>query len=220
MEKELLHTKVVRELISMLAGGIYKDGDRLPSERQLSEKFNVSRGTIRNAISDLEKIGIVEIRPGSGTYVHKFSFKGLPAAILPLDISKATLDDIVLARESIELPAMELACKKITDAEIAQIEGLTGEMERAVDDLPVFMELDMAFHYGIVRAGKNPVLATALEAIAEYHKFSQVFTGLYEGAEDVAMGFHKKMLQALKDRDPVAGKSIMKKHLDNMLAGR
>ena len=87
MDKELLHTKAVREIISLIASGQYKEGKRLPAERKLCEQFDISRGTLRKALFDLEEMGAIKIRAQSGAYVQKFSHKKVPSKVLPVDFN-------------------------------------------------------------------------------------------------------------------------------------
>ena len=80
-------TKAVREILSLIASGVYQAGQRLPAERKLCEQFGISRGTLRLAFSDLEKMGVIKIKPQSGAYVQKFSHKKLSSKVLSRDFN-------------------------------------------------------------------------------------------------------------------------------------
>ncbi len=215
MNKELLHTKLVRELIAMIASGKYADGVRLPAERKLCEQFNVSRGTVRQGLYDLEKLGILKIKPGSGAYVQKISQKKLPTHLLPLDFANVTFSDIIYARKAIETAAITLACEKINTGQIEQLEQVTEKMEQSKDNLLEFLKLDTEFHQLILHISGNMPLVTAFGAIAEYHKYSQVFSSLYESEIRTAINFHRKMLSALKERDTKNAVKAIVKHLEH-----
>jgi len=215
MNKELLHTKLVRELIALIASGKYSDGTRLPAERKLCEQFNVSRGTVRLALYDLEKLGILKIRAGSGAYVQKVSQRKLPTNFLPPDFVNVTLSDIICARKVIETAAITLACEKISDRQIEELQQLIQKMELAGDNLVEFLKLDMEFHRSIIHASGNVPLVTAFESIAEYHKYSQVFSSLYESEISIAIKFHKKMFSALKDRNAKNAAKAIAEHLEH-----
>jgi GntR family transcriptional regulator, transcriptional repressor for pyruvate dehydrogenase complex len=217
LKKELLNTKVVREVISLMASGSFADGQRLPAERKLCEQFNVSRGTVRMAISDLEKMGVVKIKPGSGIYVKKVTQRKIPRRILPPNFNSVSLEDIIIARKAIETSAIELACERITPKELRWIESLLSDMERAKDDLPSFLKLDMAFHELLVQTSGNQVLITAFEAIGEYHKYSQIFTSSDTECEDVAIGYHKRILDALKKGKKKLCCKVLNEHFESML---
>jgi GntR family transcriptional repressor for pyruvate dehydrogenase complex len=215
MNKELLHTKLVRELIAMIASGKYGDGARLPAERKFCEQFNVSRGTVRQGLYDLEKLGILKIKPGSGAYVQKISQKKLPAHLLPLDFANVTFSDIIYARKAIETAAITLACEKINAHQIEELRQLIEKMEQAKDNLLEFLKLDTQFHQFIIHASGNMPLVTAFASIAEYHKYSQVFSSLYESEIHTAINFHRKMLSALRDRNVKNAVKAIVKHLEH-----
>ena len=216
MQKDKLSNKVMREIISSIALGVYAEGQRLPGERKLCEQFGVSRGTLRDAISDLDHLGVVTVRPQSGVYVNGLSDAVLPDRLLPRNMGRVSLDDIIYARKTIELAAVELACGRIRASHLRQLEDLLGKMADSLDDLFEFLQHDLAFHQSLVRFSGNAVLVTAFEAIYEYHKFSSVFTSQEEGEEQVALEAHRTLLDKLAKRDVKACRRILSHHLDHM----
>lgn len=218
VNKELLNTKVVREVIALVFSGEFAEGIRLPAERKLCERFGVSRGTIRQALADLESLGVIETKPGSGSYVRKFSIKKLPDEVLPPDFNSVSLRDILIARRAIETAAIELACEKITKKDYEDLEKLIDRMVESLDNLPDFIKFDMVFHRHLVRASGNSALVTAFEAISEYHRYSQVFTSLHAGEEEIAIDYHRRMLYALRKRNKELAQKAISEHLDNMEA--
>ena len=216
MDRELLNTKVVREIIAMIASGQFGDGDRLPAERKLCEQFGVSRGTLREGLADLEEMGAICIKAGSGAYVQKFKTKKIPKQVLPRDFDNVTMADVIFARKAIEVAAIESACERITSEQIAGAERLIAAMEKSLENLPEFIKADMAFHELIVTASGNAVLITAFEAIFEYHRYSQVFTSSLDECEGTALEYHKKILSALKQGNKKAAVKVLSEHFDNM----
>ena len=216
MDRELLNTKVVREIIAMIASGQFGDGDRLPAERKLCEQFAVSRGTLREALADLEKMGAVSIKPGSGAYVQKFKAKKIPKKVLPRDFDNVTMGDVIFARKAIEVASIESACERVTQKHIAEAQKLIAGMENSLENLPEFIRKDMAFHELIVTASGNAALITAFEAIFEYHRYSQVFTSSLDECEETALEYHKKILSALKLGDKRAAVKVLSEHFDDM----
>ena len=217
MDREFLNTKIVREIIASIASGVYANGCRLPSERKLCEQFKVSRGTIRQSMANLEKLGIVKIKSGSGAYVQKIKTKKLPRRILPPNFNGVSLADTIIARKAIELAAIELACDRITKKQLIKLEKLVIKMEQAMENLPDFLKSDIHFHELIVKASGNAALITAFEAIYEYHKYSQIFSSSSIKCEDVALGYHKKILDALKKGNKKKCIRVLKEHFDNMI---
>lgn len=218
VNKELLNTKVVREIIALISTGEFSEGSRLPAERKLCERFGVSRGTIRQALCDLERIGIIETRLGSGSYIKRLSARKLPNNILPPDFNNVSLSDIVFARKAIESGAIELACERIKKRQLSQLEKLIDKMVESLDSLPDFLRYDMEFHRQIIMASRNQVLVTAFEAISEYHRYSQVFTSIHEGEEQIAIDHHRRMLYALQKNNKKLGCEALISHLESIEA--
>lgn len=217
MDKELLHNKMVREVISLIASGQYKEGKKLPSERKLCEQFDISRGTLRKALADLEKMGAIKIKPQSGAYVQKFSHKRLPSKVLPVDFKTVSLNDIIIARRAIEITAIEIASERITKNEITSLKRVVENMERSLEKLPDFLKYDMKFHESIVKACRNLALITAFESISEYHKYSQVYSSYYDDCEQEALKYHKKILKCLQNGQRKNTVKTLSEHFDNML---
>lgn len=217
MDRDFLKTKIAREIITLVASGVYTDGQKLPPERRLCKQFNVSRGTIRQSLANLEELSVVKIKAGSGAYVQKIKPKKLPRRVLPPNFNNVTLKDTIVARKAIELTAIELACDNITSKDFNKLEKLINNMEQAIESLPDFLKYDMYFHESIIRASGNAALITAFEAIYEYHRYSQVFSSSSARCEDVAMVYHKKILQALKQKNKKKCVKFLNEHFNNML---
>ncbi len=214
MDRDHLHNQIIREIIARVAAGTYATGQRLPAERALGEEFQVARGTIRKAISKLEELGVLRIKANSGIYVQGVAHARLPQTFLPPDFKSVDLEDIVTARKAIELAALKQAVGRIAPRDLKSLRNLIDRMGQTLEDLPAFLELDLAFHQALVRASGNAVLATAFEAIYDYHRFSAVYTSQHEGEEEQALRFHERLLTAIEKGDVRAGCRILEKHLD------
>src|SRR5436305_3664470 len=114
MQKDHLHNRIVREVIARVAGGTYPAGHRLPAERDLCREFDVARGTLRKAITQLREMGVLRVKPNSGIYVQGLPRTKLPNSVLPPDFSQVDLSDVVEARKAIELVAFKQATQRIT----------------------------------------------------------------------------------------------------------
>ena len=216
MDKDSLANKVVREMLARMFSGEYAIRSRLPPERTLCDEFRISRGTVRQALGILAKLGVIAVRHGSGAYVQSLSQFGIPADYLPPEIAKVSLADILCARRAIETAATELACSRISASDLQKIERLIDRMEAEIDDLPLFLKHDMAFHEAIVRASGNCPLIAAFEAIREYLRYFQVFTSRRAGDETAAVDHHRRILHALRRRDAKAAAQAAGRHLDAM----
>ncbi|HOA73104.1 MAG TPA: FCD domain-containing protein [Phycisphaerae bacterium] len=216
MQRDHLHNLIVREIIARVASGTYAVGRRLPAERVLCEEFHVARGTLRKALSMLEELGVVQIKANSGVYVRGVTHTELPQTFLPPDFKRVDLDDIIVARKAIELAALRQAVGRIAPRDLRALRGLLQRMASAVDDLPAFLELDLTFHQSLVRASGNAVLATAFEAIYDYHRFSAVYTSQQEGEEARALRHHERLLAAIEAEDVGTACRVLDRHLDSI----
>jgi DNA-binding FadR family transcriptional regulator len=208
--KTLLKDKAVQEIIVLIAQTFYSNGQRLPSERELSTRFRISRGTLREALSKLERLGVLEIRASSGIYVKRFNRQQVGKHIIPERYPGVSLNDIIVARMAIELTAVQLACKNRTGEDIKKLQALLDHMERHAHDLAEFLKYDMEFHRSIIVAGSNKVLLVAFDAIQEYHRYSHIFV------TERAPQHHLRILESLKRRDAVSARRYMRQHLDDM----
>jgi GntR family transcriptional regulator, transcriptional repressor for pyruvate dehydrogenase complex len=216
VDKDSLANKLVREILARIFAGEYAIDSRLPPERALSDEFHISRGTVRQALGILAELGVIAVRHGSGAYVQSLSQFGIPADYLPPEIAKVSLEDILCARRAIETAAVELACERISASELKELESLISRMETDIEDLPVFLKYDMAFHEAMVRASGNCPLITAFEAIREYLRYFQVFTSRSAGDEHLALDHHRRILIALRQHNAKAAAQAAKRHLDAM----
>lgn len=214
VDRDHLHNQIIREIIARVAAGTYAVGQRLPAERTLCEEFEVARGTLRKALSKLEGLGVLRIKANSGIYVEGVAHAKLPQTFLPPEFKRVQLEDIVTARKAIELTALRQAVGRMSERDLKALRSLLDRMAKAVDDLPAFLDLDLAFHQTLVRSSGNAVLATAFEAIYDYHRFSAVYTSQQEGEEEEALHFHERLLTTIEARDARASCRILEQHLD------
>lgn len=214
MDRDHLHNQIIREIIARVAAGTYAVGERLPAERALCDEFEVARGTLRKALATLGELGVLKIKANSGIYVQGMPKSRLPRTLLPPDLVNVNLRDIIEARKAIELAALRQAVGRISARELRELKALLADMTAAIEDLPGFLELDLAFHQKLVRASGNAVLATAFEAIYDYHRFSAVYTSQHEGEEAEALRYHERLIAAIEARDVRASRRILEQHLN------
>ena len=216
-DRQPLRERVVEEIISRIASGLYPRGSRLPAERKLSEEFNVNRGTLRKGLQELKRLGVLEIRRGSGAYVKGLAKTRIPSAYRPMEYDDSvSLEDIIIARKAIELPAIRLACGKKMSSRANRLGKLLDGMEGHADDLPRFIDFDMQFHRTVVCMSGNKILLTAFDAIHKYHRFSQVFTSYGPDEMKRTIRQHTKILDAIRAGKSVAATKALTRHLGGM----
>ncbi|MEM7277347.1 MAG: FadR/GntR family transcriptional regulator, partial [Pseudomonadota bacterium] len=153
-----LYRNVLKKLEKLIEDGEYPPGGRLPPERELAERFSVSRPTVREAIIALEARGRVEVKTGSGIYVLKLSTKtnGVDPTVSAYELTEA--------RALIEGEAAALAATMISDEQIKELESVLLEMADESADGELISEIaDQKFHHIISEATKNTVLSSVID---------------------------------------------------------
>lgn len=176
--------QVFETLQSQISSGLWKVGDRLPSEGELAERYGVNRLTVRVALQKLNALGIVETRSGSGTHVIEFDFESYLRMASKFYGQSDMMKNVTEFRNHMEIECARLACERATEEDLAELERLALEHRR------VWMETDgvehdvwrrrvadadLAFHEQVVRMSHNPLysysFAVAREPIYEYMLF-------------------------------------------------
>ena len=211
-----LYQMVAERIAQTIAAGGYKTGDRLPAERELALTYAVSRPTVREAIIALEIDGLVEVRIGSGVYVISAAPK---AASVKMDIGAFELTE---ARLLIEGEVAALAATQVTDADIAELEAVLIEMDKANSKSAGAGELvDRKFHMLIANMTRNSAMVAAVEQLWTIRNRSPQCVRTFEKTRMKGyvpvVGEHQAIVDALKSRDPNAARAAMRGHLSRVL---
>lgn len=207
-----LYQRVAEALATVISEGEYPLGSRLPAERKLAERFDVSRPTVREAIIALELAGCVEVRGGSGVYVCDANSSGLPTTELSVGPF-----DILEARILVEGETAELAAKRISDEELKELREALEDMVQENEQEPICEEADQNFHMIIARATRNEALAATCAHLWSLRNSSPVSARILEKVRQSGsrprIEEHRAVLEALEKRDPKAARKAMRHHL-------
>jgi DNA-binding FadR family transcriptional regulator len=213
-----LYEQIAQKITADIASGQFAIGQRLPSERDLAQAFNVSRPTIREAIIALELDSLVEVRLGSGVYVTNVV---PPSGQAPAkDIGPF---ELLEARRAIEGEACAVAATRITKEQLAELSALVAEMrdDNSQDEIILSEEADRRFHELIATATQNTALFAAVEALWETRERSPQTHHVDDRARaqgsKPSIDEHATIVRALKKRDPEAARAAMHKHLTNVI---
>jgi len=205
--------EIARAIIDYILSGQVGPGEKLPSERQLSESFGVGRSTIREALKSLGLLGLVEFRHGGGTY-----FRGTDSDLLPRVIEWGLLlgerhtTDLVEARQHLERITTGLAAERRDDDELRAIEHALESM-RAATTTEQFVAADVAFHLAIADASGNVALANMLKSISTLLRVWIHRVMDAESSFDVSLHEHGPVLEAIRDKDAAAATAAMEAHM-------
>ena len=214
VEKKRAYEDVVVQIRAFIKDGRLKQGDQLPTERDLSVMFKVSRATIREAIRTLESMKLVQSRQGAGTYVLTSNEENL---IQPLAAAlfheKDNIYDIFYVRKIIEPHVAELAAGNATFEEINKLAAIIVEHEESVADGKGGVKYDTAFHGLLGRMSKNPVLERLLSALNDLLEQTRDEYLQDEERERKSILGHHEVFTAVKKGDCSAARRAMYRHL-------
>ncbi|ROQ39662.1 GntR family transcriptional repressor for pyruvate dehydrogenase complex [Frondihabitans sp. PhB188] len=206
--------EVVKQLISLLTGGELTPGSRLPPERQLAEELGVGRSAVREALAALEILGIVSVRPGSGTYLRDSTSELLPTTLSwGLMLSASRTRELIEVRGALEIQAAAFAASRITDDEVEMLARHIETMKESLDDLDRFVEADVRFHLQIAASADNVVLRDLLQSVRSLLRL-WVERGLRDRDQGaVALREHMAIYEAIAAHDSVAAEAAMRVHM-------
>jgi GntR family transcriptional repressor for pyruvate dehydrogenase complex len=217
-----IYAEIVDRIRETILSGESKPGDKLPTEKELAEQFDVSRGTVREAMSVLETAGLVEIKHGWGTFVSCNVNKSFLDSIgFMFLLERDSSQELLEVRKIIEPRAAELAAKRASDAEKEDLQEISAKILSmptitAFDDEEI--DIDLKLHFLIAKASKNMVLMKMMNTIAalyqeslkEYRKHTMVSeTRLAELHAE-----HLSLIEAVIAGDGAKAHREMEKHLE------
>ena len=220
VEPQRLYRQIAEQVRSLIAGGEFAGGSRLPAERDLAKQLGVSRPSVREALIALEVEGWVEVRTGSGVYVldrtgHNGKANGAAAKISPTEWGPL---ELIRARRVVEGEIAALAAvqgkRKDTDAMARAIDAMRADADRNVMPL----EGDRAFHTAIVQACGNVVLIETVQGFWDSRRgpLFERLGGYFETVDSwrSAIAEHEAIYAAIRARDAAAARTAMHDHLD------
>ena len=213
------YQRLAAQVFALIAAGEFKAGERLPSERALAERFDVSRTSVREAIIALELQGAVEVRGGSGIYVSQ------TAAVAPRGPSFMPATgpgpfELLRARALIESEIAYEAAKTRQDADLDRIFSALSDMRDHMDDKVANEAADRQFHLRIAESTGNSVLLQMVTAMWDHAK-GPVWAKIDEHFHTPAMRLasqedHQRIFTALLGRDPDGARAAMRAHLERV----
>jgi GntR family transcriptional repressor for pyruvate dehydrogenase complex len=213
MAEARLYQTILREIQGLIDSGEFPAGSRLPGERELAQRFGVSRVTIREAEIALETLGIVSIRTGSGVYVQK---RPAPASDALPDVSAF---ELTAARAVIEAEGAALAAARIDDAQVRQLEALVAAMSDGGNEEHA-EEVDRQFHLTIAKISGNPVIEYFVQSLwrmrNELPRVQKVYKRVCTNDATARTDEHGAILDALRNREPAAARAAMREHFHRL----
>ncbi len=208
--------EIVAQIRGFIASGELKPGDTLPSERELAERFQVSRASIREALTALQVLGLLERSRSGGGLAARGNHVWF--TIAPLSNYLATRSHIIEqieVRRMIEPEMGRMAAERARPDDVARMEACLEEMAADLAEGGLGTEADAAFHSSIARCTSNELLTQIVEmigtAIAEHRALFQTSEGAQRSLRE-----HREMLEAIRTGDGEAAYELTRQHIDTV----
>ncbi len=217
VRKRRVFEDVARQIQRLIVDGVLKPGQLLPPERQLAERFGVSRNSVRDAIRTLELSGLVVARHGEGNVVADVSPETLVAPLASLLLQKRKLVAELLEVRKILEPALAArAAVHATDEQIAQLEDVLRRQSEKTARGESTIEEDAEFHYTIALAAGNSVVRKLLDVLMDLLRETRARSLQVEGRLERSLAGHRRVVQAIQRRDAEEAERAVRQHLEEI----
>jgi GntR family transcriptional repressor for pyruvate dehydrogenase complex len=209
----LVQNEVICKIRDLINSRNLEYGDKLPSERIMSEKFNIKRNHIREAIRKLEFYGVLKSMAQSGTIlsIGLTGFNGIVDEIVALEAP--SFNELVETRISLELKTVCLASERRTDADLKQIKETLNAFRDRIINGQDYLEEDLLFHLAIAKASKNTTMLTLMLLIIPPILATYERDKVCEGdLVDSEIKKHENIYFAIEAKDPEFAKKMMHEH--------
>ncbi|HVA22021.1 MAG TPA: FadR/GntR family transcriptional regulator [Candidatus Micrarchaeia archaeon] len=213
--RPLERSRLYEDLVERLADHVRQTGmgvgDRFPAERELAQRLEVSRSSVRQALVVLQAQGFVDIRHGGGAFLRRR--RGFGESLPRLMERRRRLPEVLEAREGLEVKLAALAAQRRTAAGLATMHAALTAMQRDIAHGGLGIEGDLAFHHAVAEAAANRVLEHLIDEIADVVHESRVESLTEPGRPGRSLEAHHRILAAIEAGLPEAAASAMLRHL-------
>lgn len=221
IQQEKLSHGVVRQIEGLILRGILRPSERLPSERELSERMSVSRPSLREALGDLQQRGLLTSKAGAGVYVADVLGSAFAPALVKLfSTHEKAVFDYISFRRDMEGLAAERAARMASDTDLKVINTIFEKMEVAHQKRNPADEanLDANFHLSIIEASHNVIMLHMMRSMYELLRegvfYNRTIMFKQRTTRDTLLEQHRTINTALQARDPAGARAAVETHLN------
>jgi DNA-binding FadR family transcriptional regulator len=223
LRRPKLYVAIAERIEEMLVSGKLQPGEALPSERELMDLFRVGRSSVREALMWLNSMGLIEMSSGEKARVAAPSFdpllSGMTGVARYFLTQPGGVSHLQDARTAFETGIVRQAAMRVTDEQVARVEGvLNANLAIAVDDFEAGERTDYAFHYELAAIPGNPIYASLFDAVAGWLREQRTTSMRIPEAVIAAKAAHRRIFNAVAKRDPDAACQAMEAHLMEVAA--
>jgi DNA-binding FadR family transcriptional regulator len=217
IKKTRIAEEVADRIRVLMLDGTFPPGEPLPSERNLAERFGVSRGSIRDALRTLETIGLLETRHGQGTYPHELSVDRLVAPLASVMAYRSDLQDELLdVRRMFEPAVARAAALRATDEDLSDLQRILETQRQKLKTGQSAIAEDTAFHAILARSTRNRVVMSIMATLNDLLVESRTQSLQQKGRPARSVDGHESVVAALRRRDPEGASQAMYNHIDQI----
>ena len=214
-EKRTISEKIVDQITKLVVTGNIKVGDKLPPERELAAMLGVGRSSLREALRSMINMGLLAVKHSEGTYIKKADANSLkPYFQWNIMLENATLDDLIEARELIELDVVTKAAERRTPEDIQKLEATVENMKENEGDKQALVNYDIEFHRMLVEIAGNSIMLSMIEIIRSAMEvwFSYVLSYKHNVSDTIVE--HTEIMNAVRTGDGKKAHKLLEDHLE------
>lgn len=217
---------IAEQILKNIESGEYAAGSKLPAERMISEQMGVSRPSVREAISALQIIGIIESRPGDGNYVAELlDFGGLSFQLKNIFDESDSPYEILQARRVFETGAVRLAIEEATDEEIQKITDIWNEKYKLgrSGDYRGYTQMGNELHLSIAKASKNRIVITVIERLLDitdqplWPRMRELYLEKNPTQVEQTLNIHNRLIKAVQERNSYEAILVVEEHFNLLI---
>ena len=213
-----LYEQIVQQIEESILKGDLKPGDQLPAERELAQRFGVSRTAVREAVKALREKGLVEAYSGRGTFITDGTSQAVRQSLdLMAKIGQPEgSTHLAEVRAILEPEIAALAAVRAEESDLAVMREAVAVMDRAQRDPDGYIEADLDFHLALAEAASNPLILSLIDSIVGLLREQRLRIFSVPGGPERGQSHHKRILDAMEKRDPEKAREAMKAHLEQV----
>src|SRR5216684_3871893 len=213
-----LYEQIVQQIEDSILKGALRPGDQLPSERELAQRFGVSRTAVREAVKALCEKGLVEAYSGRGTFITDGTSQVIRQSLDLMTRIGQQEGSVHLSelRQMLEPQIAALAATRIEEQLLATMREAVVVMDRSLHDPDAYIEADLDFHLAMAEAVGNPLILSLLDSIVGLLREQRRRIFAVDGGPERGQFHHKQILEAVERHDRDAAREAMRAHLEQV----
>ncbi|MFZ5650876.1 MAG: FadR/GntR family transcriptional regulator [Bacillota bacterium] len=219
---DTLKSDLVKRIKDHIIGGNLKPGDRLPTERKMSEQYGVSRTVIRDAVKTLSGLGLLEVRHRVGTFVADVDSQAIARQLSSLVIyNRHTVKSLYQVRMVLEAAMAGWAAECRSEEGLQKLRSLIEETRACIEgpsSYVCFREIDRRFHLAMAEVSQNPIVFELMSSLLTYLEAYSRFTLLIPGRVRSSAAEHEIIFEAVLNGDPETARGAMYQHIHSVFS--